>query len=80
MESNHNDYDEITLDGNSIEGFIEERECPTPIPESVFTCAECNSGFVTSDEVENHIRIYHKEMNLDEKIGILETELRLEKG
>ena len=79
-ELNQNDYDEITLNENSIEGSIKERDCPTPIPESVYICAECNSGFVTQEEVENHIRMYHQEMNWEEKLRRLETELRLEKG
>ena len=39
--------EEISLDESSVEieenvGHIEERECPTPLPENVYICGECN--------------------------------------
>ena len=63
-----------------INGLIEERECPTPLPENVYICAECNIGFKTNNDVEIHMVVHHTQITLGEKICRLETELRLEKN
>ena len=65
-----------------VNGVIEERECPTPIPDNVVICAECNIGFSTSEDVTHHIQINHQEERQDqsERIQRIETELKLEKG
>ena len=80
-EGAEQDLEEIELEEGirEIEGSIEERECPTPIPDSVFICAECNNGFKTIDEVETHIRNQHPQIPWEEQIQRLESEIRLEK-
>ena len=42
--------EEISLDESSVETVenirhIEDRECPTPLPENVYICGESNKGF-----------------------------------
>ena len=49
-----------------VNGVIEERECPTPIPDNVVICAECNIGFSTSEDVTHHIQINHQEETQDQ--------------
>ena len=75
------EIEEIELeDEESIKCTIEERECPTPIPDSIYICAECNSGFDSSGEVEAHMQLYHQQISPEEKIRRLESELRIERG
>ena len=80
-----NRVEEISLDESSdecvaINGHVEERECPTPLPENVYICGECNIGFTSESDVEEHMRNVHRDIQLEEKMKRLESELRLEKG
>ena len=59
---------------------VEERNCPTPIPESIFICAECNCGFKTQEEIDVHIKCCHEQVLLEEKLKRAESELRYEKS
>jgi chromosome segregation ATPase len=61
-------------------GHIEERECPTPSPENVYICGECNKGFTSEGKVKEHMKNDHPDTHLQEEIKRLESELRLEKG
>ena len=72
--------EEISKNTEDQEGHIQERDCPTPIPESVYICAECSTGFSTNEEIEKHMREFHQEETLQEIIIRLECELRIEKG
>ena len=74
IESNENENN-MTSDI----GQVEERNCPTPIPESLFICGECHIGIESENEVESHMRIHHTEVMRDERIEYLEAELRAEK-
>ena len=72
--------EERSNDTEYQKGHIEAKVCPTPIPESIYICAECSSGFYTNDEVEKHMSEFHEQETLQEIIKRLECELRLEKG
>ena len=66
-------------DLNNSESRVEERDCPTPLPEQVFICGECNTGITNEADVEMHMRIYHaQERPLDDRIKYLEAALRAE--
>ena len=58
---------------------VQERECPTPIPESIYICAECNYGCESSKEADVHIQSWHGPDSKDERILRLESELNYEK-
>ena len=59
---------------------VEERDCPTPIPESIYICGECNSGIGSKEDIEIHMkRHYMKETPMEERVRYLEAELRAEK-
>ena len=75
-----NEETELDEEMENIEGIIKERECPTPIPENIYICAECNIGFNTSQDVQVHMTSNHQPVNWEERIKILESKLRLEKG
>ena len=63
-----------------IEGIVEERNCPTPVPESIFICAECGEGFDSFEQVDVHIRLYHSQVTIGDQLRRLESELAFEKN
>ena len=71
----------ITLEEAShIDGYVDERKCPTPIPEQVYICGECNLGAESEEEVKDHMKInHHKDNKLEENLKRLESELRFER-
>ena len=54
---------------------VKERDCPTPVPESLFICGECTNGFENQSDVEIHMRKHHVEITNDERIRYLEAQL-----
>ena len=71
--------DEISQAIDDIQGYVEERRSPTPIPENIYICAECSKGFQTNEEVEIHMDLDHSQATLEDKIKRLEAELAYEK-
>ena len=60
-------------------GHIEERSCPTPIPDEIYICAQCNIGFESESEFNEHELNGHRDKVLQERIRSLERELDKEK-
>ena len=58
---------------------MEERSCPTPIPDELFICAQCNIGFLSEEIFKEHEQSMHSETELLEKIKILEQQLYQER-
>ena len=88
MKSVHEEKSEVTEiielefsdDLNESTSRVEERYCPTPIPESIFICGECNTGVWSQEDVEIHMRgHYNNDRPVEERIKYLEAELRAEK-
>ena len=86
--------EEITLDEENLEivepsdrecevferGYVEERSCPTPVPDEVYICAQCNLSFESNDKYDEHEQNTHGDIDLMEKIKSLEEALSLEKA
>ena len=65
---------------SSDAGHVEERSCPTPIPDELLICAQCNVGFLSEEIFKEHEQSMHSETALLEKIRILEKQLYHEKS
>ena len=74
VEPSREDTDSI------ITGLVEERSCPTPIPEEIYICGQCNQGFESNEEFEEHEKNIHGQVGLEEKVRWLEDELNREKS
>ena len=68
------------IDDDTVEGIVEERRCPTPLPENIFICAECSRGFETQREVEHHMNYFHSQVSVEDRLRRLEAELAYEKS
>ena len=75
------DIDSREIEDTNIEdvGHVEERNCPTPIPESLFICGECFLGLESESDVDRHMKNYQTEILGDERIKYLEAQLKAEK-
>ena len=61
-------------------GIVEERDCHTPVPESLFICGECTNGFENETDVEIHMKMHHAVLTQDERIKYLEAQLIAEQA
>ena len=61
-------------------GHVEERSCPTPVPDEIFICANCNVSFENHDKFEEHEQNTHGNIDLMGKIKNLEEALSQEKA
>ena len=61
-------------------GLVEERSCPTPLPEEIYICATCGQGLESEEEFQEHEKNVHEEGEMESNIRRLENELKQERS
>ena len=77
------EVDQMSINENDdsvVIGQVEERSCPTPIPEEIYICAKCSQGFESQEEFQEHEKSVHEGSESEDNVQRLNNELEHERS